>query len=340
MGTAIGDLVVSESIELSSLKNKIIAVDSHNILYQFLSSIRGPDGMPLMNSQGTVTSHLAGLLYRTSSLVKEGISPVFVFDGKPHELKTSTLEKRREIRTKAKEQLKEAVESGDLAKARSIGSRAVELTRDMIEEAKKAVEVLGFPVVQGKQEGEAQATFLVQKNLAFATATQDYDALLLGCPVVIRNMAITGKRKLPYRNAYITIEPQRIELEKVLKYNNLTRKQLVWIGMLVGTDYNEKIPLVGPKTALKLVKNKKSFDDVLLSAQKQVDYDWRKVEELFLHPAVNDINEIPQTEMDREKAMEFFTEKHGFDSKRVSNALDKIQKVPEDKSQQTLGSWS
>lgn len=339
MGTAIGELVVSNSIDLDFLKNKTIAIDAHNILYQFLSSIRGPDGLPLMDSSGMVTSHLAGLLYRTSSLVEKGINPVFVFDGKPHDLKMKTLEKRREIRTQAKEQLLEAIESGDFEKARSIGSRAVELTKEMVEEAKEAISLIGFPVVLGKQEGEAQASFLAEKKLAFAAATQDYDALLFGCPVVIRNMAITGKRKLPYRNVYVNIEPQKVDLESVLSGNGITRKQLIWIAMLIGTDYNEKIPKVGPKTALKLVQNKKSFDDVLSGAKKTVDYDWKVVEELFLHPAVNDISEIPSVEMNREKALSFFSEKHGFDPKRVGNALDKIQKVPEDKGQKTLGNW-
>ncbi len=339
MGTAIGDLISTEKIELSELKNKVIAVDAHNILYQFLSSIRGPDGRPLMNAKSQVTSHLAGLLYRTSNLVELGIKPVFVFDGKPHPLKKETLEKRHAIRMQAKREMEAAIEAGDLAKAKMMGARAVSLDKDMIAEAKEAMAYLGFPVIEAKQEGEAQASWMVQQKMAYAAATQDYDALLFGCPLVIRNMAVTGKRKLPYRNAYINVEPEKVELEQVLKENEINRPQLIWIGMLIGTDFNEKIPLVGPKKALKAVQGKKNFEDVLRGLKTEVNYEWEEVEDIFLHPSVHEIKSTPETKMDRDKAIAFYCDKHGFDHVRVTNALNKIEKKPEDDNQSTLGKW-
>jgi flap endonuclease-1 len=339
MGTAIGDLITTETIDLPHLAGKVIGVDTHNILYQFLSSIRGPEGKPLMNANGQVTSHLAGLLYRTSNLVEAGIKPVFVFDGKPHPLKKATLEKRHAIRTAAKVEMEKAIEAGDLERARMMGARAVSLNREMIEEAHTALEYLGFPIIQAKQEGESQAAQLVEKKLAYAACTQDYDSLLFGTPIVIRNMAITGKRKLPYRNAYVNIEPEKMVLDNVLNELHISRKQLVWIGMLIGTDFNEKIPMVGPKKALKAVQDKKSFEEVIRGLKTEIEYNWKEVEDLFLHPAVNDIQEIPPTHMDREKALSFFCEKHGFDRVRVSNALNKIGKMPEDEKQSTLSKW-
>lgn len=339
MGTAIGDLLTSEKIDLASLANKTIAIDAHNILYQFLSSIRGPEGKPLMNAEGQVTSHLAGLLYRSSNLVEAGIKPVFVFDGPPSALKRATLDKRHAIRTAAKAEMEKAIEEGDLEKARMMGARAVSLNQEMIAEAKSAIEALGFPIIQAKQEGEAQAGQLVEKKLAYAVATQDYDALLFGAPVVIRNMAVTGKRKLPYRNAYINIEPEKMELEHILRELGISRTQLIWIGMLIGTDFNEKIPLVGPKKALKAVQGKKTFEEVLKSIKAEIEYDWKEVEDLFLHPVVNNVHEIPQSKMDREKAVAFYCDKHGFDHVRVANALNKIEKKPEDNKQSTLGKW-
>lgn len=339
MGTAIGDLVTTEVIALPSLANKTIAIDAHNILYQFLSSIRGPDGRPLMNAEGQVTSHIAGLLYRTSNLVEAGIKPVFVFDGPPSELKRKTLEKRHEIRTQAKKEMEAAIDAGDLEKARMMGARSVSLSKEMIVEAQKAMHILGFPVIQGKQEGEAQAAQLVDKKLAYAVCTQDYDSLLFGTPTVIRNMAVTGKRKLPFRNAYVNVEPEKMELEKVLYELKITREQLVWIGMLIGTDFNEKVPMVGPKKALKAVQDKKSFKDVLAGLKAEVDYDPEEVENLFMHPVVNKIDEIPKGKLDREKAIEYYCEHHGFDLTRVTNALNKIEKKPEDNKQSTLGKW-
>ncbi len=339
MGTAIGDLITTETIDLPSLANKTIAIDAHNILYQFLSSIRGPDGRPLMNSEGQVTSHIAGLLYRTSNLVEAGIKPVFVFDGPPSELKRKTLDKRHEIRTAAKKEMEDAIEAGDLEKARMMGARSVSLNKEMIVEAQEALHHLGFPVIQAKQEGEAQAAQLVEKKLAYAVCTQDYDALLFGAPFVIRNMAITGKRKLPYRNAYVNVEPEKVTLDSVLNELHVSRQQLIWIGMLIGTDFNDKIPMVGPKKALKAVAKKKSFQEVLDELKTTVDYNPEEVEDLFMHPVVNDIKEIPKASLNRENALAYFCDRHGFDPTRVTNALNKIEKKPEDNKQSTLGKW-
>ncbi len=339
MGTAIGDLIERENIDLEDLRGKIIAVDAHNILYQFLTTIRGPDGKPLMDANNVVTSHLAGLLYRTSNWIEAGMHPIFVFDGKPHPLKQATLTKRHEIRTQAKEQMDKAIESGDFEKARLMGSRAVSLDKDMISDAKLAMHVLGFPVVEGKQEGEAQATQLVRAGLAYAAGTQDYDTLLFGCPKIIRNIGVTGKRKLPYRNAYVDVHMELIELQKELHRLQLSREQLIWIGMLIGTDFNEKIPNVGPKKALKAVQEKKSFDAVLEGLKARVEYDWKAVEDMFLHPAAHEVEKISVAKLDREAALQFYVEKHGFDVTRVTNALNKMEKKPQDEKQKTLGSW-
>jgi flap endonuclease-1 len=170
-------------------------------------------------------------------------------------------------------------------------------------------------------------------------ATQDYDALLCGAPVVIRNMGVTGKRKLPYRNAYVNVEPERFETENVLRELNLTQKQRIWLGMLVGTDFNEKIPMIGPKKALKAVEGKKSFEDVLAGLKKTVDYDPHEIEEMFLHPSVFKNIEFSHTKMDREKVIAFYCDKHGFDHVRVNNALNKIEKKPEDEKQTALSKW-
>lgn len=339
MGTAIGDLIERENIDLEDLQNKVIAVDAHNILYQFLTTIRGPDGKPLMDANGIVTSHLAGLLYRTSNWLEAGMKPIFVFDGKPHPLKQLTLQKRHEIRTQAKEEMDKAIESGDFEKARLMGSRAVSLDKEMIAEAKQAMHVLGFPVIEGKQEGEAQATQLVRASLAYAAGTQDYDTLLFGCPKIIRNIGVTGKRKLPYKNAYVDVHMELIELQKELHRLQLSREQLIWIGMLIGTDFNEKIPNIGPKKALKAVQEKKSFDAVLEGLKANVEYDWKAVEEMFLHPAAHEIEKIPIAKMDREAALKFYVETHGFDLTRVTNALNKMENKPQDEKQKTLGSW-
>ena len=73
MGLNIGEIVPKKQVEFSYLKNKVIAVDASNIIYQFLSTIRQPDGTPLQDSKGNITSHLSGLFYRNINLMNEGL---------------------------------------------------------------------------------------------------------------------------------------------------------------------------------------------------------------------------------------------------------------------------
>ncbi|MEM4257109.1 MAG: flap endonuclease-1 [Candidatus Diapherotrites archaeon] len=341
MGSPIGDIVPKHKITLESLNNKKLAFDSHNIIYQFLSSIRGEDGQPLKDSNGNITSHLAGLFYRTTHLFEYGIKPIFVFDGKPSLLKTKTLEKRRETRTKAFEMHEKALEEGNMEEAKKFGARALKLEPKMVEEAKELIRILGFPVIEAPSEGEAQASWLVSSGLAEGIVSQDYDSLLFGAPTIYRNVAISGKRKLPNRNVWLEAEPEKITLEEALTANNISRKQLIWIAILVGTDFNEKFPRIGIKTALKIVKDSKSFEEVISKTNHSPEFDYKEVETIFLNPQINKDVSINFGEPNKEELIKFLCEKHNFSFDRVSKTIDKlIEKKAEKSKQKTLGDWS
>ena len=263
MGVNLGDLAERRTLQWSELSGKVVAVDAYNTLYQFLSSIRGADGSLLTDTKGRVTSHLTGLFYRSVKWLENGVKPVFVFDGKPPELKRKTLDGRRERKIQAEQARKEALDSGDLESARMYSQATSKLTPEMAGQAKQLLSALGIPVLQAPSEGEAQAAELVRAGLAWASASQDYDSLLFGCPRLVRNLSTSGRRKMPRRNEYMDVEPELIELESVLSTSHLSREQLVWLGMLVGTDFNEGVMGVGPKKALKLVFGAQSFKEVL-----------------------------------------------------------------------------
>src|SRR3989338_7862208 len=108
MGLQIGDIVPRRAIEFSELKGKLIAIDAYNTIYQFLSTIRQQDGTPLMDSKKRITSHLSGLFYRNVALIQEGLKLVYVFDGKPPELKGKIHGVRQEGRGLAMERYVEA----------------------------------------------------------------------------------------------------------------------------------------------------------------------------------------------------------------------------------------
>lgn len=340
MGTPIGDLISRQSVSFKDLSGRKVAVDSFNILYQFLSNIRGEDGSPLTDSKGRITSHLTGLLYRTANWFDAGIKPVFVFDGKHHELKGKTIEARNRVRTNAKEKFEKAKEGGNLEEAKKFAAQSSRLTPEMVEDAKTLVQLMGFPVVQAPSEGEEQAAFMVQKGDVFAAVTQDFDALLFGCPRILRNFAVSGKRKLPGRNVYVDVSPELIELPKVLSELQLDRKKLVWLGILVGTDFNEKFPKVGPKTAIKLVKEHDSFEEIIAQTKFEPDFDFKEIENIFLKLEFTENYSVSFSPPQSEKLLHFLCDEHDFSEERVRKVLEKLgEKASEKGSQSRLGDW-
>ena len=282
MGVQLGEIIPKTRIDFEQLSGRKIAIDAFNCLYQFLSIIRQPDGTPLMDEKGRVTSHLSGLFYRTGRLVEYGILPIYVFDGKPPDLKRKTSEQRQKVREEAHEKWKEAVKEGDTERARRHAQASSKLTGEMIDDSKRLLEAMGVPWVQALGEGEAQAAYMVQHGDAWASASQDYDSILFGSPKLIRNMTITGKRKMPGKNIYITVEPELIELEKALKELGIDRKQLIDMGIMMGTDFNEGIKGIGPKKALASVKEGKTVKQVYKEQGIEPEVDLDELRELFL----------------------------------------------------------
>ncbi|MFW5932690.1 MAG: flap endonuclease-1 [Candidatus Hadarchaeota archaeon] len=341
MGVKIKDIVPIKEITLEHLKGKSIATDAMNTLYQFLSIIRQPDGTPLKDSEGRITSHLSGLFYRTSNLVEIGIEPAFVFDGKPPELKSETLENRRRIRAEAEEKRKKALKKGEKKKARKHAERAARLSKKMVEQAKELLDGMGIPWIQAPSEGEAQAAYMTKKGDTWGTGSQDFDALLYGSPKLIRNMTITGKRKLPGKDKYKEIKPEIIELEKILDKHGIERKQLIAIGILVGTDFNDGIKGIGPKKSLKLVKKIGGIDKIVESGEiESLSVNPLEVENLFMTPEVTDDYNIEWMDPKPEKIKEFLCEKHDFSESRIDTGIEKLKKGSEKRAQVSLEKWA
>lgn len=337
MGTDIGDLLLKDTIEIAGLSNKVIAIDAYNTLYQFLSIIRQRDGTPLKDSNGQVTSHLSGILYRLTNLVESGVKPVLVFDGKPPMFKSDTLEKRHEIRETATEKWEDAKEHGDEEEAYKYAQASSKVTREMVADSAKLLELMGIPYVNAPSEGEAQAAYMVQKGDADYIGSQDYDSLLFGAPQVVRNLTITGKRKLPKKNIYVDVKPEILSLKESLDELGVTRDQLIDIAMCIGTDYDPGIENIGPKRALKLIKEHGSIKAVLAKLGKDIEYLDAK-RDLFINPSVTDDYELSWGKPDRAGVIEFLCKKHDFSEERVNKALDRLE-ANMGGSQSTLDQW-
>jgi flap endonuclease-1 len=338
VGVDLGALVPRERIGIKDLAGQAVAIDGHNALYQFLSIIRQPDGTPLKDSQGRVTSHLSGLLYRTSNLLEAGIRPVYVFDGKPHARKHRVLRERRERKEQAAKQMQEALAAGDTATAFTKAQQTATLTWDMVTQGLALLDALGLPHLQAPAEGEAQAAFLAQRGDVDACVSQDFDALLFGAPVLVRNLAVTGRRKLPGRQAYVDVEPERIELARALRDLHLSREQLVAVGILMGTDYNEGVRGVGPKKALKLVREHGTLAAALAKVGAEVE-DVEEVQRLFLAPEVTHDCQVQWGAPDEARVLAMMCEEHDFSQERVRSALEKFRGLAEARKQRSLDAF-
>ena len=326
MGVDLADIIPKRNIRLEDLSGKVIAIDAYNALYQYLSAIRQADGSPLMNRHGQITSHLSGLFYRTINLVELGIKPVYVFDGKPPSLKQKELERRKQLKEEAEEKYKEAYEKGELREAKSYAMRAVRLTDEMVEDSKKLLSLMGIPYVQSPSEGEAQAAYLAKNNDAWAAASQDYDSLLYGAPRLVRNLTISGKRKLPKSDAYFEISPELIILQEVLSSLKINQEQLIEIGILIGTDYNpEGFEGIGPKKALHLITTYGNIKKVLISQNLQYKEEYEKIKKMFLEPEVNKNYKLEWNHLDEKGIIDFLCGEKDFSEERVKNAIQRLK---------------
>jgi flap endonuclease-1 len=339
MGLDLKPLVKSSPIMISELSGKVIAIDAYNTIYQFLATIRGITGELLTNNNGEVTSHLSGLFYRNVNLLAEDIKLIYIFDGKPSPLKSKEIDRRRQVKQDALNKYQEAITAGRFEDARKYGQATSVLTDKMVEESKMILTLLGIPYIQASSEGEAAAAQLTQSNIAFACASQDYDSLLFGAKRLIRNLAISGKRKVPNRNVYVDIEPEIIEQQQLLNETGLNLEQLVDIGILIGTDFNPGgIPGIGPKTALKLVREHNKLEKIEKIEASLANIPYKEIREVFLKQEAPKINGIEFNEINYDALFNFLCTEKNFSVARVNTSLDKVKKSITNRNQ-SLEKW-
>jgi flap endonuclease-1 len=327
LGVNFKDLIPKTQIKLEDLAGKIIAIDAYNAIYQFLSIIRQPDGTPLKDSTGKITSHISGLFYRTSNLIEMGIKPVYVFDGIPPALKAAEIQRRKQVKVEAAVRYEKAVAEGKPAEARMYAQVATSMKDYMLDDSQKLLTLLGLPWVQAPSEGEAQAAYMAKKGGADYCASQDYDSLLFGAPKLLRNVTISGRRKLPSKKVYVDIVPEVIELSKTLGECSLTYEQLIDVGILIGTDFNpDGIEGIGPKTALKLIRQHGTIEKALPHIKNPTfPVEPNCIRAIFLHPEVTDNYNLEWRGPNVDGLVDFVCNQKEFSEERVRNSRERME---------------
>ena len=337
MGVNLTPIVVKRVVSLDDLRGKSFAVDAFVVLHQFLALIRGRDGSPLTDSEGRVTSHLVGLAFRTTRLVADyGMRLVFVFDGRPPELKRAEVESRREAREKSEEEYRAAVAVGDYKTAFSKAVMTGRLTSDGIADAKRLLDLLGIPWVQAPSEGEAQAAYIAARGDVWASNSQDYDSLLFGAPRLVRYITIQGEEWLPSKGRARKLEPEIIELEGLLQGIGVTREQLIDLAILIGTDFNQGVRGIGPKTALKLIRAHGSIEGLSPEIVAKLPPDVDAIRRIYLEPDVTDKYSLEEGGLDEEGLHGFLCGERSFSRERVETMVRRMRRA---RGQSSLSRW-
>ena len=304
-----------------------MAVDAAIQLYQFLSILRLKDGSLLKDREGHITSHLSGLLFRTVGLMAEhGVHFVFVFDGAPPELKRREIERRREVKRKAEADYQAALVAGDTAKAWSKLVMTTSLTDEMTSDTKRLLDLLGIPWIVAPGEAEAQCAYMAAKGDCWAASSKDYDTLLFGAPRVSRFIGIAGKEFLPSQGAFRKVEPEVLDLKATLESVGLTREQLVDAAILIGTDFNEGVKGIGPKTAVKLMRQHLRLEELPAETRSKLPGNLEEIRGYFLSPPTTDAYKTLPQKPDLEGAHRFLVEERDFTAKRVDEVLERYRR--------------
>ncbi len=340
MGVNLTSIMVKQVLTLNDLRGFSLAVDANNYLYQFLSLIRTRDGTPLKDSQGNITSHISGLMFRTTRLIHDfDIDLVFVFDGQPPHQKEEEIRKRRQKREKALQEWRQALEARDYVKAFSKAVMTSRLTKNMIKDAKMVLELLGIPYVQAPSEAEAQVAYMAKRGDVWAASSKDYDCILFGAPKLLRFLTIQGQEYLPSKGVSRPLKPELINLEDLLSYHRITYLQLVDLAILVGTDFNNGIKGVGPKTALKLIKEYGQIENLPSKFLAQTAPSFEEVREIYLNPKVTTEYDLGYGSLSEEELFRFLCEERDFARERVETAVQRIKEAYKRWKQSRLEKW-
>ncbi|KAI9801694.1 MAG: Elongation of fatty acids protein 2 [Piccolia ochrophora] len=297
-------------------------------IYSFLIAVRS-EGQQLMSDTGETTSHLMGIFYRTLRIVDNGIKPLFVFDGAPPKLKSGELAKRFQRKSEATEAHEEAKETGTAEEVEKFSRRTVRVTREHNEECKRLLKLMGVPYIDAPTEAEAQCAVLARAGKVYAAASEDMDTLCFDSPILLRHLTFSEQRKEPVQEIY---------LDRVLAGLDMDMKQFIDLCILLGCDYVDPIPKVGPNTALKMIREHGTLEKVVESINSDpkqrytipADWPFKDARDLFLSPDVRPADDplcdFKWEAPDVEGLVQFLVQDKGFSEDRVRSGAARLQK--------------
>lgn len=305
----IRDLAYIEEADQSEVAGYRVAVDASNWLYRYMTTTaRFTNSEAYTNNDGVKLTNLIGVPRGVRKFFQINVQPVFVFDGAPSDMKEEEIKERKEKRQSA---TKKAEETDDAVESSKYESRSQQLSNDVISTTKKVLDLLDVPYTTAPQAAESQAAYMSQSDEFEAIVSDDYDSLVFGATTTIRNFT-TSKDQV-----------ELMKFKETLEKHGFEHKHLILATILCGTDYNDGVNGVGPKTAIKKVKENPSLDE--LRDELGVDIErGERIFELYSKPKVK--QEWPESKVSNPdtSAVRDYLESQGIDVSEVQKALDDI----------------
>ncbi len=315
MGNAdLRQLAAIEEVSFDSLEGSTVAVDAHNWLYRYLTTtVKWTNDSAYTTTDGTEVANLIGIVQGLPKFFAHDLTPIFVFDGAVTDLKADEIAERKEQREQYEEQLEAAREEGDPVAVARLESRTQRLTETILETTRELLELLDVPIVEAPAEGESQCAHMARQGTVDYAGTEDYDALLFGSSYTLRQLTSKG-------------DPELMDFEKTLTTHDITWEQLVDIGLLCGTDFNDGITGIGPKTGVKLIREHGNINAVLEHRGEDIPHVDR-LRELFLQPNVRDVTVATELNPDVAAAREFVIDQWEVSADEVERGFERIEET-------------
>ena len=325
MGNAdLRDLASIREVAFEELEGSVVAIDAHNWLYRYLTTtVKWTNDGAYTTADGTEVANLIGIVQGLPKFFEHDLIPVMVFDGDVTDLKADEVADRREKREAAEQRQAAAEERGDAIEAARLSAQTQRLTDTIQETTRELLALLDVPVVEAPAEGEAQCAHMAATGRVDHAGSEDYDTLLFGAPTTLRQLTSKGN-------------PELMDLDATLADLELDREGLIDVAMLCGTNFNEGVHGVGPKTAVSAVREHGDLWGVLAARNAEIP-NAAAVRQFFLDPPTSDASFDAAIEPDVEAARTYVVDEWGVDADEVDRGFERIR---ESQVQTGLDRWT
>jgi flap endonuclease-1 len=297
-----------------------VSIDMSLILYQYMRVNYFENEN--LKRRGLVNFILSNVKY----YLMYDMTPVYVFDGPAPQMKIDHEKtKRRIIRESNEQKHAEALTQNNVANVEKYGKLITILTENDTSAIKQMLLLMGIPYVDAPSEAESQCSYMSRMNQVDFVASEDMDCFPFRCNRLVRHFKISQKDKC-----------LELEYDKVLEGLDMTYESFVDFCILSGCDYLETIPRIGPKTALRIIREHGSLEafveENVLSEKYKIptEWDFGSARELFYNPIVGNFDNLGKKPFQKENLIEFLVNDIGLFERNVNLVIKLLEKEQED----------